>query len=81
MLTAILVLVGAVMILTGSVMFIVNAFKVSVMWGLGVLLVAPVGLVFLVKNWRESKVSFLLQLGGAILLLAGVLLGHGAPTN
>jgi len=75
MLAAVLLLVGAVLVLIGCALFIVNAFKVSVAWGLGVLLLAPVGLVFLVKNWKESKVSFLLQLGGAILIVAGMLLG------
>ena len=81
MLTAILMLLGGVLLLVGSVMFIVNAFKVSVAWGLGVLFLAPVGLVFLVKNWKESKMSFLLSLGGAALVVAGVLLGHPVPTQ
>jgi hypothetical protein len=75
MLAAVLLLAGALLILVGCALFIVKAFKVSVAWGLGVLLLAPVGLVFLVKNWKESKVSFLLQLGGAILVVAGMLLG------
>ena len=75
MLSAVLLLVGGVLILIGSLMFIVNAFRVSVAWGLGVLLLAPVGLVFLVKNWKESKVSFLLQLGGLALVVVGALLG------
>jgi hypothetical protein len=78
MLSAVLLLVGAVLVLIGCVMFIVNAFKVSVAWGLGVMLLAPVGLVFLVKNWKESKVSFLLQLGGVVLIVAGMLLGSPA---
>jgi hypothetical protein len=74
MLPAILLLLGGVLLLVGLVMFIVNAFKVSVAWGLSVLLLAPIGLVFLVKNWKESKVSFLLQLAGGILVLAGMYL-------
>ena len=79
MLTAILMILGGVLLLVGSVMFIVNAFKVSVAWGLGVLFLAPVGLVFLVKNWRESKMSFLLSLGGSALIVVGALLGHPVP--
>ena len=81
MLTAVLMLVGGVLLLVGSVMFIVNAFKVSVAWGLGVLFLAPVGLVFLVKNWRESKVSFLIQLAGAALVVVAVVLGHPAQVQ
>jgi len=75
MLSAVLLLVGGVIMLVGSLMFVVNAFKVSVAWGLGVLFLAPVGLVFLVKNWKESKVSFLIQIGGLALVVAGALLG------
>ena len=75
MLAAVLLLVGGVIMLVGSLMFVVNAFKVSVAWGLGVLFLAPVGLVFLVKNWKESKVSFLIQIGGLALVVAGALLG------
>ena len=48
----------------------------SVAWGLGVLLLPPVGLVLLFKNWRESKTSFLLQVAGLTLVVAGALLGH-----
>lgn len=73
MLSAILLLLGAVLVLVGMILFLIKAFRVSVAWGLGVLLLAPVGLVFLVKNWKESRTSFLLQLGGAVLLVAGFL--------
>jgi len=69
-------LAGGVLLLIGCIMFIVNAFKVSVVWGLGVILLAPIGLVFLFKNWRENKTSFLLQLAGLALVVVGVLLGH-----
>jgi len=81
MLTAVLMLVGGVLLLAGSVMFIINAFKVSVAWGLGVLFLAPVGLVFLVKNWKESKLSFLISLGGAALVVTALLLGHPVATQ
>jgi len=75
-LSAVLMLAGGVLLLIGCIMFIVNAFKVSVVWGLGVILLAPVGLVFLFKNWRENKTSFLLQLAGIVLVAVGLLLGH-----
>ena len=76
MIAAILLLVGGILLLIGCVMFVVNAFRVSVAWGLGVLLLAPVGLVLLFRNWRESRTSFLLQVAGLILVVAGALLGH-----
>ncbi|HEV8700984.1 MAG TPA: hypothetical protein VGV60_06905 [Candidatus Polarisedimenticolia bacterium] len=81
MLTAVLLLLGGVLMLVGGVMLIINAFKVSVVWGLGVLFLAPVGLVFLVKNWQENKKSFFIQVAGLALVVVGVVLGHPAPTQ
>jgi hypothetical protein len=81
MLTAVLMFAGGLLLLVGSIMFVVNAFKVSVAWGLGVLFLAPVGLVFLVKNWRESKKSFLLSLVGAALVVVGLVLGQPVATQ
>ena len=81
MVTAVMMLVGGVLLLVGSVMFIVKAFKVSVAWGLGVLLLAPVGLVFLVKNWKESRTSFLLQLAGGALVIVAMIMGQGVPAQ
>ena len=79
MLGLVLLLTGSLLMLLGSVMFLIKAFRVSVAWGVGVLLLAPVGIVFLVKNWRESRTSFLMQLGGLALFVAGVFLGHPVP--
>ncbi|PYT13306.1 MAG: hypothetical protein DMF51_11155 [Acidobacteria bacterium] len=80
MLSAVLMLAGGVLLLIGCIMFIVNAFKVSVVWGLGVILLAPIGLVFLFKNWRENKTSFLLQLAGLVLVVVGALIGRPVAT-
>jgi len=79
-LAAVLVLVGGVLLLIGCIMFIINAFKVSVVWGLGVILLAPIGLVFLLKNWRENRTSFLVQLAGLVLVVVGALLGRPLAT-
>jgi len=79
-LSAVLMLAGGVLLLIGCIMFIVNAFKVSVVWGLGVILLAPIGLVFLFKNWRENKTSFLLQLAGLVLVVVGALIGRAVAT-
>jgi len=79
-LAAVLVLVGGVLLLIGCIMFIINAFKVSVVWGLGVILLAPIGLVFLFKNWRENRTSFLVQLAGLVLVVVGALLGRPLAT-
>lgn len=73
---------GILITLVGLVKFLVAAFREGIGWGLGVLFLAPVGLVFLVRNWEETKKSFFLQLGGIALIIAGSLLvGMNAPAG
>ena len=61
--------VGGLAILAGSVMLVIAAFKESGLWGLGVLLVPFVGLVFVFVHWDASKRSIVIQTVGAALLL------------
>ena len=69
MMTAVMMLLGSLLLLVGGIMMIVNAFKVSMAWGLGVLFLWPVGLYFLVKNWQENKNPFFMQLAGLAILI------------
>lgn len=48
----------------GSVFFLVAAFRTSILWGLGVLFFAPIGLVFVIVHWSRAKNSFFWQLWG-----------------
>ena len=74
-----LTICGLIVALIGLVQFLVAAFREGIGWGLGVLFLAPVGLVFLVRNWQETKKSFFVQLGGLALIVVGSLLtGMGA---
>lgn len=50
---------------------IIEAFKTSLLWGLGCLLVAPISLLFLVTNWDVAKNPFFLQLVGFGTMLLG----------
>lgn len=61
--------VGGLAILAGSVLLVMAAFRESVLWGLGVLLVPFVGLVFVFVHWDASKRPIVIQTVGAALLL------------
>jgi hypothetical protein len=64
--------VGAGLVLVAQVWIAVIAFRRGVLWGLGVLLCIPiVPLIFVILNWRETKVP-------AALYLAGWLIGGWA---
>ena len=63
---------GFLLLLLGYVFFIVAAFRASILWGLGVLFLPIVWLVFLVLEWPHAKRPFLWQVWGIALILLGV---------
>jgi hypothetical protein len=63
---------GFFLVLVGFVCFLVAAFRESILWGLGILFLPLVWLVFLVLEWPVAKRPFFLQLYGVILVLVGV---------
>ena len=68
----VLLLVGLAVAVVGSLWLIVVAFQESALWGIGVLVVPFVSLVFTVMHWKVAKRPFLVSLVG------GVLCGIGA---
>lgn len=75
-LIGIVFIVGSILLLVGSLMIIVEAFKLRFWWGLGVLLIPFVGLIFVALNWREARNGVLVFILGA--LLSGVAFYGGA---
>ena len=74
----ILAYVGIGIIVIGGLGFLIAAFKESILWGIGCILLSPVSIVFLVLHWEEAKNPFLLQLVGIGLLLGSTVLGGAA---
>ena len=58
---------GIALIVIGAIGTLIAAFKTSLLWGLGCLLIAPVSLLFLVFHWDVAKNPFFLQLIGFAL--------------
>lgn len=80
----VLLIIGWVVAVVGGIMLLVVAFKESVLWGLGCLLVPFVALIFLIMHWSQAKNAFFVQLAGMALifiaLVAGAMLGvHHVP--
>lgn len=61
---------GAVISLIGGVLFLVAAFRESIWWGLGCLLLPFVSLIFLLIHWREASRPFGLSVLGSLLVFA-----------
>lgn len=75
----ILFLIGWAVAAIGGLWLVVVAFKESVLWGLGVLVVPFVGLFFAVTHWKEAKSPFLLSTAGAVVAVATAFLMGPPP--
>jgi hypothetical protein len=64
---------GGIIALVGGIWLLVVAFKQSVWWGLGSLIVPFVGLIFAIMNWQIAKTPFLVYVGGIILCVIGAM--------
>lgn len=55
---------GIALALLGSLAFVVAAFREGLLWGLAVLFLPVVGLIFLIVHWRAARNAFFLMLWG-----------------
>ena len=64
----ILLAIGGLAAAAGAIWFIIVAFKEGPLWGIGVMLIPFVSLIFLVKFWSDAWKPFVLQtLGGFVV--------------
>ncbi len=66
---------GAIVALVGVIWMIINAFKTSILWGLGSLFIPFVVLIFAAMHWAQNKQPFLIWLGGVVIAIVGALMG------
>jgi glutaredoxin len=69
---------GCLVAFVGAILMLIAAFRESLAWGLGSLLVPFVSLIFAIAHWAEAKRGFLLQLLGACLMGGGVFAAFGS---
>lgn len=65
--------IGLAIFIIGGIGFLIAAFKNSILWGLGCLLLYPVSIIFLILHWNEAKNPFLLQLVGVGIMVLGTM--------
>ena len=78
----ILMVIGGIGMLVFQIQILIQAFKVSVGWGLASLLIPFVIFVFIAKNWATCKTPFLRSLGCLVVYLVGMGLSfYGAMSS
>ena len=66
-----LIIIGGILALAGGIGILIAAFRESIAWGIGCILLPIVSLIFVVMHWDETKKPFLLKVAGIVLLVAG----------
>ncbi|MEM7146253.1 MAG: hypothetical protein AAF591_14035 [Verrucomicrobiota bacterium] len=77
----ILLFVGAIISLVYAIFILVNAFKKSILWGLGSLFVPFVGLIFVIMHWDQNKQPFIRYLIGVAISIVGAVLGGAGAAS
>ena len=70
--STVFMLIGLLVALAGTIWFLVVAFKESVFWGLGCLIVPFVSLIFLIMHFGKSWRPFALHVLGIVLFIPGM---------
>jgi len=76
-----LMAVGGIVSFVFAVIILIKAFQTSLLWGLGSLFIPFVILVFVIKNWDDTKKPFLYAVGGWVLTIVGVVIGGAASAS
>lgn len=61
--------IGLLILCIGGIGLLIAAFRTGIIWGLTVLLIAPVSLLYLVLHWQNAKGPFKLQMLGLLIIL------------
>lgn len=67
----ILQFLGLGIFVIGGILFLIEAFRTSLIWGLGCIFLAPVTIFYLAFHWANAKRPFAIQMVGLLVLLAG----------
>lgn len=63
---------GIALCLIGGLWIVVNAFRKSIWWGLGSLLIPFVAVIFAIMNFAQNKIPLIIYIVGIVLLIVGM---------
>jgi hypothetical protein len=72
-----LIILGLIVAFIGAMRLLVEAFSTSIVWGLVVLLVHPLILVFVFLHWGDAKGPFINYLIGVGMVFVGLVMRPG----
>ena len=60
--------IGLGIFVIGGIGLLIAAFRTSIIWGLAVLFIAPVAIIYLILHWQDAKGPFKLQVFGFLIM-------------
>ncbi len=73
--------IAFVLLIVGQIMFVIAAFRVSIVWGLCVVFLAPASLIFLIMYWEDAKRAFGIQMLGTVVAIVAIFSGFGSVAS
>jgi len=64
--------IGGLVATVAGIWLLVEAFKVSVLWGLGSIFIPFVSLIFVILHWGQAKKPFLISVGATVVMMIGM---------
>jgi hypothetical protein len=68
--------VGIGIFILGGIFFLIEAFKTSLLWGLGCLFITPVTFFYLFCHWGNAKKPFSIQVIGFVIAFSSAYLSR-----
>ena len=69
--------IGLGIFVIGAVGLLISAFRTSVLWGLAVLFIAPVAVIYLIVHWQDAKNPFKVQVCGLMVMAVVAYMNSG----
>lgn len=60
--------VGLGIFVIGGIGMLIAAFRTSILWGLAVLFITPVEIIYLIVHWQDAKGPFKIQVFGFVIM-------------
>jgi len=72
--------VGFGIFVLGGIGFLIAAFRTSILWGLAVLFIAPVAILYLIVHWQDAKGPFKMQVFGCLIMAVFAYMNGGVES-
>jgi uncharacterized membrane protein len=73
-----LLYVGLAIFIIGGIGLLIAAFRTSILWGIVLIIISPVAIIYTILHWQEAKNPFFLQVLGLAIMLITSYLGAGS---